>query len=63
MFEKFMHFLDSLLNKLKDAVNDYCRKIEEQTKSSLSSIEPDLIYLLDVDQFKKYVLEKASNRY
>lgn len=52
----------SLRNKLKNAVDDCCLRIQEQVKLVLSSIEPDVIRLLLDDKFKNRFLLKANNR-
>lgn len=53
----------SVLNKLQDAVNDCCVKIEDQIKSMLNSTEPDVIRLLLDAKFNNYFVQKVNNRY
>lgn len=60
---QLLYFPESLINKLKEVVNDCCLKIDEQMKLSLSSIEPDVIRLLFDDKFESYFLQNVNNRY
>lgn len=59
---KLFYFSEDLKKQLMDAIDGLCHKIEEQLKFTLTSIEPDVLRLLD-DKYKTYFLQKVNSRY